>query len=298
MDKTIDLQVAVISHIGCVRGNNEDNFFIDGDMMMEDEVNKGAWIEANIHSPYHVLAICDGMGGLEGGENASLITVKELRNLMASFTNLEIKDRIDKCVLTANQLVREDTVRHAGSKGREGTTLALLYLHDQVAHIANVGDSRVYIYRLNTLQQISIDQSRVYRMMLAGQLTREAMRKHPESNKIEQYIGIPEERISKDFVNHASCTLCRGDRFMICSDGLTDLISDETIREILADGTPGETARKLIDYALEHSGKDNVTVIIIDVLNKNFPEPRKSSLTKLTMKGSNIDTTTTTANTV
>ncbi len=291
-DGNIDVQAAVISHIGCVRGNNEDNFFIDGDMMYEDEVNLGAHINTKLQGPFHLFAVCDGMGGLECGEQASQITVRMLSTMMKDFTNLEIRDRIDTFARDANRSVHEDVVKKLGNDGKEGTTLALLYVNEGTAHIANVGDSRVYIERLNTLQQLSVDHSMVFRMMLSGEITREQMRKHPAGNRIEEYIGMPEEKVSRDYVNHVSCSLCKGDRFLICSDGLTDLLPDEMIHDGLSKGTPDEAAQTLINNALELGGKDNVTAIVVDILNEEYPAPTRSSLTSLAMKGTNTDTTT------
>ncbi len=284
----IALNVAVISHIGCVRGNNEDNFFVNGDCMELKEVNQGARLTTTVQAPYHVLAVCDGMGGLEGGERAAYICIERLRELMTPLNELEIRNRIESYAHNANKAVSADNRKRNGAGRREGTTLAMVYLNGNIVHVANIGDSRVYVRRLGQLRQVSTDQSAVYRMMLAGKLTKEQMRKHVDSNKIDCYIGIPEERISKDFVQHNAFMLCRNDRLLICSDGLSDLLPEDEINRLLSSGSPSDAAAALVAAALEMGGKDNTTVVIADALSQDLPEPDAAQLAKLS--ASNEDT--------
>lgn len=288
----ITLNVAVISHIGCVRSNNEDNFFVDGDRMESKEVNDGACIATTVKSPYHVMAVCDGMGGLENGERASFICINRLKELMTPLGELEIRNRIENYARGANKAVCDDNQKRNGVNKREGTTLAVVYINDKIVHVANVGDSRVYVRRLGQLKQVSRDQSAVYRMMLAGELTREQMRKHADSNKIDCYIGIPKERMSRDFVNHNSFMLCKGDRILICSDGLSDVIPEDEINRLMSAETVREASRNLVDTALELGGKDNVTVIVAEAMDDDLPEPNASQLAKMSMNGGDTETAT------
>ena len=162
-------------------------------------------------------------------------------------------------------------------------------------HIANVGDSRVYVLRNGKLIQVSMDHTRIYQMMLAGQLTKEQVRNHPDSNRIDHYLGMPKDRISNDFVFHKNCSLCNSDRIFLCSDGVSDLMSDEKIEEILSNNAaPMDAAKQLIEYALEMSGKDNATVIVADVTGAQLPMTTPSAVAALALLHENTSTINTT----
>ena len=172
-----------------------------------------------------------------------------------------------------------------GEAGREGSTLALLYLTGRYACVSNVGDSRVYLLRGNRLFQLSTDQSPVYRSMMNGEITREQMRKHPRGNVISAFIGMPAERKPSPYVNHRVVELCMGDRFLVCSDGVSDLLSHEEIRgRLTQEGAPKPTASVLVERALEMGGKDNTTCIVIDVRGAGLPAVTEASLTGLPSK--------------
>ncbi len=265
------LRCAVISHLGCIRENNEDNFYFDGDYMKANEVNAGTRFQALVTRDYHLMAICDGMGGLEGGERASGLAVDMIKDLDRPMEPQEQTAIIDAYARRASAAIETDGKRK-DAKAKEGTTLAMVYITGTMAHIANVGDSRVYILRNGTLSQLSTDQTRVFQMMLAGELTREQARKHPSGNVINAYLGMAADRISKDFVMHRNCTLCNGDRLFICSDGISDLVSHEKMEEILTNNAiPMDAATLMIREALEMGGKDNSTVIVADVTSPLLP---------------------------
>ena len=291
----IMLRAAVISHIGCVRGNNEDNFYFNGDYMEEKEVNSGTMFRAVTTREHHLMCICDGMGGLEGGERASRIVVTGIRALDKPMSIQDVSVKIDAFAREASEQIQEDAKKSGSDSTKEGTTVALVYMTGGTMHVANIGDSRVYVLRNGTLIQVSMDHTRVYQMMLAGQLTKEQARKHPESNRIDHYVGMPKERISNDFVFHKNCSLCNSDRVFICSDGLSDLLSDEQIEEILANNaSPMDAAQQLIELALEMGGKDNTTVMIADVTGANLPMTTPSSIAALGLLHENTATVNTT----
>ncbi len=271
----------VISHRGCVRENNEDNFFFDGDLMVDEEVDDGVIISEKISKSYHLFAICDGMGGLKGGERASSICVHDMTMMDVFLPDNSIAKAIDAYAQEACRNVYQDSL-DIGEEGREGSTLALLYLASGKAHVGNVGDSRVYLLRMGKLMQLSTDQSPVYRMMQKGQLTREQMRKHPQGNVIGAFIGMAEERKPKPYVEYFSTSLCEGDRFLLCSDGLSDLLShDELQRRLNDNADPRVAARQLVLRALEMGGKDNTTCMILDITGPGLPKATPASLSRL-----------------
>lgn len=277
----ITVNACVISHRGCVRENNEDNFFFDGDIMQEYEMNDGVIINEQIRKPFHLFAICDGMGGLKGGERASSICVRRMGILNMSLLNGNINAVINAYADEVCQEVYRDSLE-IGEDGREGSTLALLYLIGNKAYIGNVGDSRVYLLRMGRLFQLTTDHSPVYKMMLSGQLTREQMRKHPKGNVIGAYIGMAAERKPKPYVSHYTTNLYEGDRFILCSDGLSDLLShDELQRRLNEVKNPRTAASQLVWRALEMGGKDNTTCIILDVSAQGLPQATAASLARL-----------------
>ena len=275
------IHACVISHRGCVRENNEDNFFFDGDFMTENTVDEGVKIQADLSRNFHLFAVCDGMGGLKGGERASAIGVRALGALNIYMPAGSVKAAVDFYAENASNQVYEDSMK-IGESGREGTTLALLYLSNGKAHVGNVGDSRVYILRSGKLFQLSTDHSPVYQMMKRGELTREQMRKHPKGNVISAFIGMAKERRPEPYASYFSCEMCREDRFMICSDGVSDLLSHEEMQRILTEKKePAAASETLIMRALEMGGKDNSTAMVIDVSGERLPPADAASMDKM-----------------
>jgi protein phosphatase len=286
----ITVNAAAISHIGNIRTNNEDNFFLDGQMMAQYEVNQGCCVQTKREDCFHLFAICDGMGGLEGGERASWIGVSGLQELYHSIEDDHFQNEVRQYAMKATDAVLEDAAKN-GKDQKEGTTLALLYLHDETAYAANIGDSRVYLLRKGCLNQITRDHSQVFQMMLKGELTREQMRKHPRANAISHFMGMPRDRINESYIYFVKFDLAEGDRFLICSDGLSDLISFERIEEMLSTGDgPMRTAENLVLEALELGGKDNTTVLVIDVTGTHLKDKPVDELPGMDLEEENSPT--------
>ena len=275
----ITVNAAVISHIGNVRTNNEDNFYFDGMLMQPDEVNEGCSIRVSRTADYHLFAICDGMGGLEGGERASYIGVSGMKELYRPGLDTRFQEAVQEYAMKATDLILEDAA-NTGKGQKEGTTMVMLYMSGRKGYVANIGDSRVYVIRQGRLAQISKDHSVVFQKMLRGELTREQARKHPQANAISHFMGMAREKIHDDYVSYEEFDLVNGDRFLICSDGLSDLLSFERIEHILGSAnTPIHVARKLVLDALEMGGKDNTTVIVGDISGNQLQVRAVSELT-------------------
>ncbi len=277
-ENRITVNAAVISQTGNIRSNNEDNFFFDGELMTPDEVNQGACTRLSRTAPYHLFAICDGMGGLEGGERAAYIGIRNIRDLFRPIEEGRFQKAVSDYAMKATEEILADAEK-TKKEQKEGTTMVLLYLAGSRGYVANIGDSRLYLLRRGKLCQISKDHSRVFQMMLRGELTREQMRKHPQANAINHYMGMPKEKIGEDYVHYETVQLMDQDRFLLCSDGLSDLMSFERLEEILSGGqTPMDTARALMAEALEMSGKDNTTIIVGDISGEFPPGPMEREL--------------------
>lgn len=210
-----------------------------------------------------IFAVADGMGGHLSGDLASAAVVQRLdEELSGDYVD---PLRIEKALVIASA----DIDRIAGdSELGVGTTVtgAVLTLIDGAPHFAvfNIGDSRVYRFERNRLRQVTVDHSLVQEMVDAGTITKAHARAHPDGNIITRAVGFRSQP-TPDFW---TIPLKAGLRLLICSDGLTGELDDKRIRLHLAAGlSTKETASSLVDAALASGGRDNVTVIVVDVLD-------------------------------
>jgi len=223
---------------------------------------------------FPIFAVADGMGGHAAGDRASAIVVERLgRERGASFLAL---DRLERAIVEAAHEI--DALGDATPSG-VGTTLtgAALVVDDgePVFAVFNIGDSRVYRFEANELVQLTVDHSVVQELVDAGTLSREDAERHPEANVITRAIGFHDDPDPDVWAVPARPGL----RLLMCSDGLTKEVGDDRIRLHLAAGMPpDETAAALVDAALAAGGRDNVTVVVVDVLDlrdtSDTPAPR------------------------
>lgn len=240
------MQVISKTHVGMVRDNNEDSLLI--------------------RKPY-LFAVADGMGGYAAGEIASRETLKAFEAATYELRHAkESGDKATEAILQnafakANAHVYKMAVSNEAYTGM-GTTLTVLYLPgggDHTAYAAHVGDSRLYLFRSGVLSQVTRDHSYVADLLAKGEITDSEAFTHPKRNILLAAIGV-EESVSADIFHFA---LEDGDRLLICSDGLSDMLRDEEIASVM--GLPLEAAADdLLKRSLEKGGKDNVSLILID----------------------------------
>jgi protein phosphatase len=214
-----------------------------------------------------MFAVADGMGGHSAGDLASAAVVERLAEMLTDdfLTARGIERALEEATADITEIAA-DSVLGVGTT----VTGAALTLQDGEAHLAvfNIGDSRVYCFDRNELFQVTVDHSVVQEMVEAGALTRDEADHHPDSNVITRAVGFNAQPVPDFWM----VQLHAGLRFLICTDGLTKEVSDDRIRMHLAAGlTAAETASALIDAALASGGRDNVTTIIVDILEA--PEP-------------------------
>ena len=266
----IRLNYAVRTHQGKIRENNEDNFYWNG--KIRADVNENQLCYKGVETAGQVLAaVCDGMGGEAHGELASLIAVRALKPCSVE----QVQETALASIQMANAKICDEIEKNTGK--RMGTTFAALYIENDKAVCCNVGDSRVYWMHEGTLTQLSVDHNQVSRLIAAGILTREEARRNKNRHVLTQYLGIFEEEMAIRPAFSEEITLDDGDIFLLCSDGLTDMVTDEEIVEILQTGKPEGQAERLAERALEHGGRDNITVIVCQV----EAEKQKGFLSKL-----------------
>jgi serine/threonine protein phosphatase PrpC len=220
------------------------------------EVNQDALLAS-----FPLFVVADGMGGHVGGEIASASTIERLKPL-AEAGGIDAR-AIEKAIARA---VKDIASHPEATDDGTGTTLTGVYLDTSgdAAHwvTLNVGDSRVYLLRDGAIVQITTDHSVVQELIASGRLSPEEAENHPYGNVITRAVG-PSEGVAPDYVR---LDVLDGDRFVICSDGLTKELTDYGIRHFLDENPdPANAVLAMLDAALENGGRDNVTVIVLDV---------------------------------
>lgn len=220
--------------------------------------------EANqdaVLASYPLYVVADGMGGHIGGEIASASTIDRLRGVVdaGGVSPKTIEKAIGRAV--------KDIVSHPETTDDgTGTTLTGVFLDatENPPHwvTLNIGDSRVYLLRDGEITQITTDHSVVQELMASGRLSPEEAENHPYGNVITRAVG-PSESVKPDYVR---LDVVDGDRFVICSDGLTKELTDYGIRHFLDENRdPADAVQAMLHAALENGGRDNVTIIVLDV---------------------------------
>ncbi|MBR0093501.1 MAG: serine/threonine-protein phosphatase, partial [Lachnospiraceae bacterium] len=206
----------VRSDVGRVRENNEDNYYFCGYIREDVTMLRSAAVCETEYTPT-LYAVCDGMGGESHGEAASLIAVRHLHPYEYS----GVKTGADSDLQAANDEICGEIKKRGCA--RMGTTLAALYLDKEMAVVCNIGDSRIYLLRHGLLTQLSTDHDEAASLVRMGMLTKEQARTDKRRHALTQYLGVPPEEMTLEPA-FDEVRLLPGDRFLLCSDGITDLI--------------------------------------------------------------------------
>lgn len=205
-----------------------------------------------------LFVVADGMGGHGSGDLASRIAVEEMRACVA------LRPLFTEAVLTALEHANQHIIErdNANRMGTTATGLAgLESAGGDHLMVFNIGDSRVYRLSGQRLEQLTVDHSEVQELVLAGLITREQARTHPRRNVVTRALGSDSGRLA----DHWLLPPVRGDRYLICSDGLFGELPDEAILPLLAAGSPQQAAETLVGAANDAGGRDNVTVVVVDI---------------------------------
>lgn len=207
-----------------------------------------------------LYGIADGMGGHAAGDVAAETAVSTVKTMFHEQPPQKAED-LAAYLEKANANVHRKATEDAQLQGM-GTTFTLIHIDADTANLAHVGDSRAYLYRGGRLKQITKDHTLVQRMVDEGRISAAEAPHHPQRNVISRALGIDEDVA----VDTSSLALERGDRLLICSDGLTSMLSDEQIASMMAADIPAqEVADRLVTAANEAGGEDNITVVVLDV---------------------------------
>jgi protein phosphatase len=262
---TIVATVGAKTDLGRIRENNEDKFEF---YMPDDEdtlARKGSF-----------YAVADGMGGHAAGQIASELALKTVIDQYYSDNSMAIEQSIRNAVQMANSMIHGASQAIVERSGM-GTTFSALIIRGEEAIIAQVGDSRCYRLRGGKLEQLTEDHSWVNEQVRRGGMTREEAEQSPFRNIITRSLGnLP--NVEPDIFQQE---LHEGDIFLLCSDGLTGEVSDDELKDALRNSAPSKAAWDLVELALNHGGKDNVTVLIVAVRDIIRKERKRKGLAGL-----------------
>ena len=257
------LETAARNHRGRLRVNNEDNYYLNGKWMSQQAMAHGGRVLSESDAAFQLYAVCDGIGGEAAGEQASLETVMTLRALQDSN-----KEGISNLELLAALSVLTDHICRLSQNADEhtGTTLTALLWQEGLVRVLNIGDSRVYRLRSGVFTQLTTDHSEVQRLVHLGLMTPDQARLSPQRHIINQYVGLSSADPAFEPYLSIPQRAQVGDLYLLCSDGLIDMVEDEAIRRILIRASdPTEAVDALVQQALDNGGHDNVTVLCVKV---------------------------------
>ena len=255
---TYDYKASCISRIGKVRNDNEDNFLFNGKTLPTDNTGllKAVYMEGNTKEA-QVMAVFDGMGGEMSGEIAAATAAETLTECCAVLNSKAMKARsfLSDAIDVMNAAVHKKS--KALGLNRSGTTTAMLYLSLDQMYIANVGDSRIYRYASDELEQLSEDDV-IYNPNLKNQ-------------HLTQYIGVDADRYSLQ-MHIKKGELSDGDIVLLCTDGLYNTLKEDEICQILKDELKDLTkcVERLANAVEENGGDDNCTVIIVKLSSTSW----------------------------
>lgn len=240
--------------IGLKRDSNQDTVY----------VNK-------LNEQVGFAIVCDGMGGQNGGNVASEMACRIIKNrledeLLAAADN-EIKALIIGSLSEANIEIYKASNLQPGYKGM-GTTVVMAVVLNKIAYIGHIGDSRVYLLREDRLHQLTRDHSVVQELLEQGKISQEEAKVHPNKNMITRAVGVnltvDIDYLEVQLSDKSKLSSKQLPKLLLCSDGLTNMVSDEIIEKTLRKYGAQETCEKLVELSLKAGGVDNITVAVID----------------------------------
>ena len=241
------MKIAAITDIGSCRQENQDNY------CAQQLAGGTAW-----------GIVCDGMGGVNGGRIAARIATDTMQQYFARHMR-SLEPGAEKAFIMrgfdlTNRAVYEKSTSDPEMQGM-GTTGVCAYASGGLAHVVHAGDSRAYLFHAGELRQITRDLSMVQQLVDSGQITREQAAVHPQKNLITRALGVSANIVPE----YNRCEIEEGDILLLCTDGLTNMVSDNDIAQVLREVPFFDATSILVDRALQAGGQDNITVLLMGV---------------------------------
>ncbi len=270
------LHIAALSHAGMSGKNNEDRYEVTSYQLSEDDPR-----------PSVLAVVADGIGGHKAGEVAAELAVSYITRRVADSTGKKPQKVLEQAIHEASQAIAQHAAQNPEQKGM-GSTCACVWVIDDRLYTAYVGDSRVYLLREKQIQRLTVDHTWVQEAYEKGIITKEQMYDHPNQHVIRRHLGgakLPEvdfrlqveDAENREEAEHnQGFVLEPGDVILICSDGLTDLVWDDEIRDVvLKNAKLSAATEELVALANRRGGHDNITVVLLAV-----PQPESGKKKK------------------
>ena len=232
---------AAVSHVGKIRANNQDSGY----------------------AGRYLFVVADGMGGHAGGDVASAIAVKRIAETDRQYASPnDAEFALRTALLAANSLLAETVFEHGELTGMGTTVSGIVRVDDHIA-MAHIGDSRIYLFRDGVLKQITADHTFVQRLVDSGRITPEEAAVHPRRSVLMRVLGDVD---ASPEIDTAVMKTLPGDRWLICSDGLSSYVAEDKIQTVLGSiPTAQDAAERLVKESLDQGAPDNVTIVLVDV---------------------------------
>lgn len=256
------VEIAVDTHVGMVRSENQDHFCVVAATNEEEERTKG-----------YLIVVADGMGGHTGGSIASQTTTSAIVEAFKSSRLVTMRDLLEESILASNEAVKNKQQENIQLKDM-GTTCVSALIRGRSVVVAHLGDSRCYMFRGDEDQQVTRDHTYLNELIDIGLLTPEQAEGHPDKNIITRCVGMS----TKLEIEFNRREIQSGDILCMCSDGLSNFVTMRECGEVVRAMEPAAACRKLIDMANERGGDDNITVAVVKI---NEVPPEDKDLAKL-----------------
>ncbi|MHB8133534.1 MAG: PP2C family protein-serine/threonine phosphatase [Anaerolineaceae bacterium] len=270
--------VTALTHPGMTGKNNEDRFAVSA-----------FHLSRRNRTPVLLAVLCDGIGGHKAGEIAADLAVNHISQVVAESDGKFPLETLEKGIQLANQAIFQEANNDIGKQGM-GSTTACVWLIGNKLFTATVGDSRIYLIRGDRIRQLSIDHTWLQDALDNGLITPEQMEGHPNRHVIRRYLGAPQPpevdfrmrlangETNQQMLENQGKPLIEGDRILLCSDGLTDLVSDAEIMEAFSTSDEKKAVSNLIDLANSRGGHDNITIVTFSIPGGIKPAGKKKTM--------------------
>jgi serine/threonine protein phosphatase PrpC len=245
------IEVAALTDVGLQRSNNEDSFVYWEPEQAEEISRKG-----------RLAVIADGMGGYEGGLEASRLAVETVRHVYENNVADNPQQLLLAGVISAHEAIQRYALDHIELQGM-GTTCTALAIVENRLYFAHVGDSRLYLIRPQAVVRLTRDHSYVGRLVESGIVRSEDAESHPQRHILTAALGSGREVFPDS--PEQPIPLEAGDRLLLCTDGLWSVVAEQELASVMRSESPEKCCRELLNLALERGGPDNVTVLVLHV---------------------------------
>jgi serine/threonine protein phosphatase PrpC len=245
------VEIAGLTDVGRLRENNEDSYLYWEPASDEEFLRKG-----------RLAVIADGMGGYEGGQEASRLAVETIRAIYSGSLDGDPQKTLIAAMETAHQTIQRYAAEHPNLTGM-GTTCTAMSIVGRQLTFAHVGDSRLYLIRAEAVSKLTRDHSYVGKLVESGIVRSEDAEAHPQRHILTAALGSGRE-VTPDFPEH-SLALEEGDSLLLCTDGLWSLVPEQALAHVIRSNTPADACTELVNIALDRGGSDNITLMVLRI---------------------------------